>query len=56
MERVGVTSIWFTRTTETWVRNRPRKGEGVGANAIALCAVSTPETAAAAPIRNSRLL
>ena len=37
--------------------NRPRRGEGVGANAIAPCEVNAPETAApVAPIRNCRLL
>src|SRR5580698_4005711 len=55
MERVGVTSIWLTRTTETWVMNRPCRGDGVGGNAIALRAASAPE-AAAALIRNCRLL
>src|SRR5579863_636128 len=28
--RVGVTSIWFTRTTETWVRKRPRSRPAAG--------------------------
>src|SRR4030088_717815 len=59
IERVGVTSIWLTRTTETWVMNRPRRAGAAGADAIALCAGkgNAPENAAlAALVRNCRLL
>jgi hypothetical protein len=59
IDRVGETSIWFTRTMETWVRNRPAK-RGFAALSTRIApwvrAAASAPAFAAAPRRNSRRL
>jgi hypothetical protein len=53
---VGVTSIWFTRTTETWVRKRPRSGDSAAKAFDALPASASEAAAHVVELRNCRLV